>query len=51
MALWQQLSGAWKPQGLTSRIATRTVTLDELPRVCEEYIAGTVTGRTLVRIG
>lgn len=51
LALWEKLSGDWKPEGLTSRIATRTVTLDELPRVCEDYIAGQVTGRTLVKLG
>jgi NADPH2:quinone reductase len=50
MGLWDKLNDAWKPEGLTSRIATRTVTLDDLPRVCEDYIAGQVTGRTLVKL-
>ncbi len=50
LALWQQLSSAWKPDGLLTRIATRTVTLDDLPRVCEDYVAGTITGRTLVQL-
>lgn len=50
MALWEKLADEWKPEGLISRIATRTVTLDELPRVCEDYIAGQITGRTLVKI-
>lgn len=48
--LWEKLSGAWKPQGLLEKIATRTISLDQLPTVCEEYIAGQVTGRTLVKI-
>lgn len=50
LALWEKLSGPWKPEGLTSRIATRTVTLDDLPRVCDDYIAGQITGRTLVKL-
>lgn len=48
--LWQKLSGVWKPQGLLDKIATRTVGLDELPQVCEEFVAGQVTGRTLVKV-
>jgi len=50
LALWEKLSGPWKPEGLTSRIATRTVTLDDLPRVCDDYIAGQITGRSLVKL-
>ncbi len=48
--LWDKLGGDWKPAGLLSRIATRTVSLDDLPTVCAEFVAGQVTGRTLVRI-
>ena len=50
LELWQHLSTDWKPQALTSRIVTREVRLDQLPEVCEEFIAGRVTGRTLVRM-
>ena len=32
------------------RIATRTVTLDQLPGACADLIAGTVTGRILVQV-
>ena len=48
--LWKKLSGEWKPKHL-ERIASRTVTLDELPAACADLIAGTVTGRILVKIG
>ena len=48
--IWSKLAGPWKPRHLGS-IATRTVTLDELPAACADLIAGTVTGRILVRIG
>ena len=51
LALWKHLSSDWKPAGLLEHIATRTVTLDELATVCEEFTAGQVTGRTLVKIG
>lgn len=48
--IWQKLSGDWKPRHL-GRVATRTVDLDGLPGACADLIAGTVTGRVLVRIG
>jgi NADPH2:quinone reductase len=48
--IWQRLSSDWKPRHL-ERIATRTVTLDELPAACGELVAGTVTGRILVKLG
>lgn len=45
--IWRQLSGDWKPRNL-DRLATRTVTLDQLPDYCAQLHAGTVTGRALV---
>jgi acrylyl-CoA reductase (NADPH) len=48
--IWRKLSGEWKPRHL-ARIATRTVSLEELPAACGDLIAGTVTGRILVKIG
>jgi acrylyl-CoA reductase (NADPH) len=48
--IWRKLSGEWKPRHL-ARIATRTVSLEELPAACADLIAGTVTGRILVKIG
>jgi len=47
--IWNKLAGEWRPRNL-ARIATRTVTLDELPAACGDLIAGTVTGRVLVKI-
>jgi len=51
LALWENMAGVWKPQGLMDRIAARTVGLDDLQAVCGEFVAGQVTGRTLVKIG
>lgn len=48
-AIWAKLSGEWKPRVL-DHVVTREITLDELPAACEDLVAGTVTGRTLVRI-
>jgi acrylyl-CoA reductase (NADPH) len=48
--LWNKLAKDWKPRHL-DRIVTRTVTLDELPAACADLIAGTVTGRVLVKVG
>jgi len=47
--IWRKLAGDWKPRHL-ARIATRTVSLDELPAACADLYAGTVTGRILVKI-
>lgn len=49
--LWRKLSGDWKPQGLMNQIITRRIGLDEVPKVAEEFIAGSNTGRTLVIVG
>jgi acrylyl-CoA reductase (NADPH) len=48
--IWAKLAGPWKPRHLAS-IVTRTVVLDELPAACADLIAGTVTGRILVKVG
>lgn len=47
--IWAKLAGPWQPRHL-DRIVTRTVTLDELPAACNDLIAGTVTGRVLVKV-
>jgi acrylyl-CoA reductase (NADPH) len=47
--VWQHLASDWKPRHL-DRIATREVTLDQLPEVFERMLAGESFGRTLVRI-
>ncbi|MHA6203253.1 YhdH/YhfP family quinone oxidoreductase [Dyella soli] len=48
--VWQHLASDWKPQHL-ERIATREVTLEQLPDVFNRMLAGESFGRTLVRIG
>lgn len=48
-AIWQQLAGPWKLRHL-DRLVTRTVDLDGLPAACEEQVAGTTVGRTLVEL-
>ena len=48
--VWQHLASDWKPQHL-ERIATREISLDELPGVFAPMLAGNSFGRTLVRIG
>ncbi|GGY21744.1 quinone oxidoreductase [Rhodanobacter panaciterrae] len=47
--VWRHLASDWKPQHL-ERIATREITLDELPEVFTRMLAGDSFGRTLVRI-
>lgn len=48
--VWQHLASDWKPRHL-DRIATREVTLEQLPEVFERMLAGDSLGRTIVRIG
>ncbi|WP_114241232.1 YhdH/YhfP family quinone oxidoreductase [Dyella sp. C9] len=48
--VWEHLAGDWKPQHL-ERIATREVSLDQLPDVFARMLAGESFGRTVVRIG
>lgn len=47
LRVWDKLSGEWKPQHLDT-IGARTVSLDEVPAICEDMVAGKVTGRTVV---
>ncbi len=47
--VWRHLASDWKPQHL-GRIATREVTLAELPDVFERMLAGDSFGRTVVRL-
>lgn len=48
--IWQQLATVWKPRHL-AQIATREVTLDELPDTFARMLNGESLGRTLVRVG
>lgn len=47
--IWERLAGDLRPRHL-ERIATREVTLTELPPCFDDFMAGSVTGRTVVRI-
>jgi len=47
--VWRHLADDWKPRHL-DRIATREVTLEELPDVFPRMLAGESFGRTVVRI-
>ena len=47
--IWERLAGDLRPRHL-ERIATREVTLTELPPCFNDFMAGSVTGRTVVRI-
>jgi NADPH:quinone reductase-like Zn-dependent oxidoreductase len=48
--VWQHLGSDWKPQHL-DRIATREVTLEQLPDVFGRMLDGDSFGRTIVRVG
>ena len=48
--LWDKLANEWKPRGLEA-IAPRVISLEEVPTVCDEMVAGKAQGRTIVRIG
>ena len=48
-AVWSLLGGPWRPAHLAT-IATREVSLDELPRVFSDMLDGRAFGRTLVRL-
>ena len=47
--VWSRIGDDLKPQHL-DRIASRTISFDELPDAFQAYIDGTVTGRTVVEI-
>lgn len=48
--VWQLLADQWKPRNL-DRIATRVITMPELPEAFPRMLAGNSFGRTLVHIG
>ncbi|HEY1872900.1 MAG TPA: oxidoreductase [Steroidobacteraceae bacterium] len=50
LAVWQRIATDLRPRHL-ERIVTRTIPFAELPAAFPAYIAGRVTGRTVVRIG
>ncbi len=50
LVVWNRIATDLKPRHL-DQIATRTITFDELPDAFDAYMKGTVTGRTVVKIG
>ncbi|AMN48433.1 quinone oxidoreductase [Steroidobacter denitrificans] len=50
LAVWQRLASDLRPRHL-DRIVTRTIDFEELPGAFRAYLEGSVTGRTVVRIG
>ena len=50
LKVWQRLADELKPPHLDF-ITTRTIGLEQLPEVFHGYLEGTVTGRTVVKIG
>jgi NADPH2:quinone reductase len=50
LQIWQRLATDWKPAQLQD-IASRTISLEQVPEACAELIAGQVLGRTIVSIG
>ena len=47
--LWSRLASDWKPPKL-DKIATREITLEQLPEVFDTMLAGDSFGRTVVRV-
>ena len=50
LAIWSRIGGDLWPKHLDT-IGHRTIAFDELPEAFQAYIDGTVTGRTVVKIG
>ncbi len=50
LVVWNRIATDLRPQHL-DLIATRTIPFDELPSAFDGYLKGTVTGRTVVKIG
>lgn len=48
--LWEKLAGEWKPHDM-GLIVRAVIGLEEVPRACEELMAGAAHGRYVVRIG
>jgi NADPH2:quinone reductase len=49
LRVWERIASDLKPRHL-DRICPRSIGFEELPGAFPDYIAGTVQGRTLVRI-
>jgi acrylyl-CoA reductase (NADPH) len=51
LAVWEKLAGEWKPHDIGRLIVRAVIGLEEVPRACEELVAGGARGRYVVRIG
>ena len=51
LAVWDKLAGEWKPRDIERLIVRAVIGLEEVPRACEELMAGGARGRYVVRIG
>jgi NADPH2:quinone reductase len=51
LSLWGKLAGEWHLGPLTDRIVHRVIDLEDIPRACDELVAGRALGRYVVRIG
>jgi acrylyl-CoA reductase (NADPH) len=51
LAVWEKLAGEWKPHDIERLIVRAVIGLEEVPRACEELVAGGARGRYVVRIG
>jgi NADPH2:quinone reductase len=49
LQVWERIGSDLRPRHL-KEIVTRTIDFEELPQAMPEYLAGAVTGRTVVRI-
>lgn len=50
-AVWDSLAGEWKPRDLERLIVRAVIGLEDVPRACEDLMAGEARGRYVVRIG
>jgi len=50
LRVWERIGGDLQPRHL-DLIGSRTIEFDELPDAFQAYVEGTVTGRTVVKIG
>ncbi|HUA23206.1 MAG TPA: acryloyl-CoA reductase [Steroidobacteraceae bacterium] len=51
LAVWEKLAGEWKPHDIERLIVRAVIGLEEVPRACEELVAGGARGRYVVGIG
>ena len=49
--IWEKLGGDWKPNNISRLIVRDVITLEDVPRACNELVAGLAHGRYVVRIG